>query len=305
MVLDNADDAKLLTEGDTALARFVSKYRGGHVIVSTRDRYVAQVLTGKADGLTVTALSPQDAKKLFRSRLPDDIELDEAIELQILEILEHLPLCITPAAAYIDRTKISLREYLRELTESETSLLEVLDGDHVDLRRDYDSPKSVLRAWKISFENIRGNYAQAGRLLSVMAFLDRQYLSRDLLQGLVESRHQLNAALGILQGFCLIVAESSKDSFKMHRLVQLATRFWLFNKKSDYETLALRLVAAKLNQAGHDDKTTWRLLIPHAKVIEKYEFQDKDSNLLLAKLKYNIASYDLNAGHYDIAAGSC
>ncbi|MCJ1386506.1 hypothetical protein MMC17_009632 [Xylographa soralifera] len=305
LVLDNADDARLLTEGDTALARFVSKYRGGYVIISTRDRYVAQVLMGKADALTVTTLSPEDAKKLFRSRLPDDMDFDEDIERQILENLEHLPLCITQAAAYIDCTKISLHEYLRELTESERSLLEVLDGDHVDLRRDYDSPNSVLRAWKISFEKIRGNYAQAGQLLSVMAFLDRQYISRDLLQGLVESRHQLNAALGILQGFCLVVAESSNDSFKMHRLVQLATGFWLLSKKTDYETLALKLVTAKFDQTGHDNQTMWRLLIPHAKVIETYEFQDKDSNLLLAKLQYNIASHDLHAGHYDIAAKSC
>ncbi|MCJ1401563.1 hypothetical protein MMC11_004779 [Xylographa trunciseda] len=295
LVLDNADDARLLIEGDTALARFVSRYRGGYVVVSTRDRYVAQVLMGKADSLTVTTLSLEDAKKLFRSRLPDDMDFDEDIKRQILENLEHLPLCITQAAAYIDCTKI----------KSERSLLEALDGDHVDLRRDYDSPNSVLRAWKISFEKIRGNYAQAGQLLSVMAFLDRQYISRDLLQGLVESRHQLNAALGILQGFCLVVAESSNDSFKMHRLVQLATRFWLLSKKTDYETLALKLVTAKFDQTGHDNKTTWRLLIPHAKVIETYEFQDKDSNLLLAKLLYNIASHDLHAGHYDIAAKSC
>ena len=168
-----------------------------------------------------------------------------------------------------------------------------------------DSLNSVLRAWRISFEKIRGNYAQAAQLLSVMAFLDRQYISRDLLQDLVESRHQLNAALGILQGFCLIVAESSKDSFKMHQFVQLATRFWLFNKKSEYETLALKLVAANLEQAGHDDKTTWRLLIPHAKVIETYKFQDKASKLLLASLQHNIASHDLQAGHYDVAAKSC
>ena len=168
-----------------------------------------------------------------------------------------------------------------------------------------DSPTSVLRAWAPSFEKIRGNYAQAAQLLFVMAFLDRQSISRDLLQDLVESRQQFDTALGILQGFCLIVAESSKDSFKMHRFVQLATRFWLFSKRTDYETLALKLVAAKLDQAQHDDKTMWRLLIPHAKVIESYGFQDNENNLLLASLQHNIASHDLQAGHYDLAAESC
>ena len=66
---------------------------------------------------------------------------------------------------------------------------------------DNDSLNSMLRAWKLSFVEIRGTYAEAAQLLSVMAFLDRQCMSRDLLQDLVESRHQLNAALGISKAF--------------------------------------------------------------------------------------------------------
>ena len=216
LILDNADDIELLTVGQNALAKLVPKLRGGSVIITTRDRSVAQIFTGTVhDSITVDRLSPQNALTLFRSKLPGDLKQNEAVELQILEILEHLPLCITQAAAYIDLNNISLQEYLLELTESETSLIELLDEDHIDLRRGFDSPNSVLRAWKLSFERIRGRYKQAGKLLSVMAFLDRQRISRDLLQGVVESRHQLNLALGTLQGYCLITAESSRDAFKI------------------------------------------------------------------------------------------
>ena len=305
LVLDNADDVELFSEGDNALARVIPTYRGD-VIVTTRDRHVAQAFTGTARGsLTIDRLSSKDSSTLFRSKLPNDVKIDEVVEMQILEILEHLPLCITQAAAYIDRSDVSLPEYLLELTESESSLLEVLDEDHIDLRRGFDSPNSVLRAWKLSFEKINGRYAQAGELLSVMAFLDRQCISRDLLQDLFESRHQLNKALGTLQGFCLIVAESSGDSFRMHRLVQLATRFWLFSKKTDYEALAMKLVATSFDRQGIKDERKRRLLIPHAKVVEKYSFQDKDRNLILATLQFRIAFYDLHAGHYDTAAQSC
>ena len=137
-----------------------------------------------------------------------------------------------------------------------------------------------------------------------MAFLDRQNVSRELLQGLAESRHQLNTALGILQGFCLINAESSKEYFRMHRLVQLATRFWLFGKKSDYEALALKLVVANFCQDDGEEHIKQTVLIPHAKVVATYTFSDDDNTLILAKLQHSIAAYDLRAGHYDAAAES-
>ena len=305
LVLDNADDVELLTKGKNALAKWIPAYRNGSVIITTKDRYVAQTLTGRAhDSIMIDRLSSEDALTLFRSKLPGDAKLDEAVELQILEILEYLPLGITQAAAYIDYSNINLCEYLLELTESEAGLLKILDEEHVDHRRGLDSPNSVLRAWKLSFEKIRSNYSQAGQLLSVMAFLDRQNVSRSLLQGLAESRHQLNTALGILQGFSLINAESSKEYFRMHRLVQLATRFWLFGKKADYEALALKLVVANFCNDDCEDHVKQTIMIPQAKVVATYTFPDKDNALILANLQHSIASYDLRAGHYNAAAAS-
>ena len=213
LVLDNADDIDLLTKGKNALAKCIPAYRNGSIIITTKDRHVARILTDRAhETIMIDRLSSKDALTLFRAKLPGDAKLDDAVELQILEILEYLPLGITQAAAYIDYSNISLYEYLLELTESETGLLKILDEEHVDHRRGLDSPNSVLRAWKLSFEKICSKYSQAAQLLSVMAFLDRQNVSRELLQGLAESRHQLNTALGILQGFCLINAESSRST---------------------------------------------------------------------------------------------
>ncbi|KAG7001298.1 hypothetical protein G7Y79_00032g066510 [Physcia stellaris] len=306
LVLDNADDVELLTKGKNALAKCIPTYRNGSIIVTSKDRYVAQTLTGRAhDTIVIERLSCKDALTLFRSRLPGGTKLDDAIELQILDILEYLPSGIAQAAAYIDYSNITLCEYLSELTESEAGLLKSLDEEHVDHRRGSDSPKSVFRGWKLSYEKTRSNYSQAGQLLSVMAFLDRQDVPRDLLQGFAGSRQQLNTALGILQGFRLINAESSKEYFRMHRLVQLATKFWLFGKKADYEALALKLVVANFCPDDSEDHIKQTAMIPHAKAVATYAFPDKDNALLCAKLQHSIASYDLRAGHYDAAAESC
>lgn len=305
MILDNFDDSELLTNEKSQLAELIPKYRGGQVLITTRDSHVAQILTGSSNNcLMIDRLPSGDALTLFRSKLPSKTKLDEATELQILEVLEYLPLCITQAAAYVDRSNVPLSEYLLELTESEKSLLEALSEDQVDMRRGIGSPNSVLRTWKLSFDKICTRYSQAGNLLCVMAFLDRHNIPREMLLGAVESRHQLNLALGTLQGFCLITAESSKNSFKMHRLVQLATRFWLFTDTSDYETLALKLVAVSFGESDKDESHQ-ALFLPHAKAVEKYTFQGREQNLTLANIQYSIAKFELQAGHYDTAAESC
>ena len=126
-----------------------------------------------------------------------------------------------------------------------------------------------------------------------MAFLDRQHISRDRLQGLVESHHQLHLALGTLQGFCLMVTESSRDSFRMHRLVRLATRFWLFGNKIDYEALDLKIVTANFCQKGCEDYNKRMLLVAHTKVRQTYIFPDRENNLSFTKLQYSVISYDL------------
>jgi len=60
------------------------------------------------------------------------------------------------------------------------------DANNTSLLKD---KSSVPRAWNFPFEKTRHRFRQAARLLSVLAFLDRQHISRDLLQGLLESRH--------------------------------------------------------------------------------------------------------------------
>ena len=305
MVLDNADDIEILNRCKGALANCNTAYRHGSVIITTKDRHVAQKLTDRAHNtIMVGRLSPRDALALFRSKLPGDAKLDDTVELRILEILEYLPLGITQAAAYIDYSNISLREYLLELKDSEAGSRKISDEGHIDHHRRLGSPNSILRSWKVSFDKICSGYSQAGQLLSVMAFLDRQNISRYLIQGLAESRHQLDTALEILQRFRLINAGSSKEYFRMHRIVQISTRFWLSRKKTDYEALALKLVVANFCRDDCADRIKQTLLIPHAKIVATYTFPDEENTLALAKLQHSIASYDLGAGHYDAAAES-
>jgi tetratricopeptide (TPR) repeat protein len=311
IVLDNADDADVLTAGQFSLAKLVrdlrpgSMLKFGSMLITTRDRSVAQILGGKAqDSIHVPQLSPENALKLLQRKLPDDMKIDTEIGFRVLSILEYLPLCITQAAAYIDQCEIDLAQYHDELVDSDLSLIHSLEQEWPDLRRGFDTPNSVLKAWKLSFDKIHLRYQQASRLLSVMGFLDRQAIYRDLLMGAVDTPAHLNQALGTLRGFCLIVAETGKDSYRMHRLVQLAIRFWLSHRGTESEELAFKLVARNFCQDS-GDVIRQRGLISHAKVVETYTFSTPDLKLDHAQLQYCMALYAHTSGHYNTAAGYC
>lgn len=96
VVPDNADDIELMKGGKRALATLLPKFRNGFVILTTRDPFVARTVVGSGRSIiTVNSLCNNDAQILLRSKLPDVVTIDEVIELQIVEILECLPLCIT------------------------------------------------------------------------------------------------------------------------------------------------------------------------------------------------------------------
>jgi hypothetical protein len=125
------------------------------VIITTRDAHVGLVLSGGRDPITVYPPTPTDAALLLRTSLAEEPDPDPDTVLQILNILDCLPLAITQACAYINRNKIMTTQYLALLTENDAGLRELLSDDQYDLRRGFDSINSVIRTWKISFDHIQ------------------------------------------------------------------------------------------------------------------------------------------------------
>jgi tetratricopeptide (TPR) repeat protein len=306
LVMDNADDEDCLKQGEFPLARFVSNLSTGSVLVTTRYRGVASLLTGgkASKGILVPQLPPDDALELFRSKLPVLSETDVPIGLRIVAILEYLPLCITQAAAYIDQCETSLQDYHAELEASDASLMQSLKEDYPDARRGFEAPNSILKTWKASFEKIRTRSKQASHLLAIMGFLDRQDINRDLLRNIFDTPAQLNQALGILRGFCLILDGPSQASYRMHRLVQLAIRFWLSEKLIEFEAVAFKLIYDTFCTIT-GDTTRQQRLVPHARLVETYTSLPGTYDLELATLRHCIALHDYDIGQYSAALKHC
>ena len=240
LILDNADDSDVFFDRRTTttlqhsecqrptvpLVMYIPQTSpGGSILITSKNRDAAFRLTDCVENLIdVPYLSKEDATALLCKKLPKDHSSDDE-KLELVELLEYLPLAITQAASYIGvrRTRMTIARYSNLLRKSDRILLD----DMGDLRRDPTIPSSVLLTWHISFDQIKEENCSAAELLAVMSVFDRHGIPQYVLQNEDEDALEFERRLAPLEEFSLITLDDSGQSFQMHRLVQMAIILWL------------------------------------------------------------------------------
>ena len=311
MVIDNADSADMFFGGrskvrsspdgrGTSMARYLPRNSKGSILITTRDKRVGERLTNQTKPIIIDPMTKSEAETLLRSRVSEDEWSDEEAN-DLLKELSYLPLAITQAAAFINENGDSLGEYLNLLRTSDADVSELLSEEIYDMRRDEETANSVIRTWKLSFEQIRREKPRAAEILSLMAIFDRQGVPRMLLRKEGETETTFKLALKTLEAFSLITAESGKDSaFGMHRLVQLSTQNWLQDRGtiSKWQNDAVATLASRYPKVEFE---TWALceqLTPHINAVLAKKFTTEESQLHQARLLDDVSWYERKMGRY-------
>ena len=175
--------------------------------------------------------------------------------------------------------------------------------DLLDHRRHSESQNSVIRTWKVSFDQIRKQKPRAAEILFLMAVLDRQGIPKTILWRDGERGTKFTTALGMLQAFSLIAAKKGGESFEIHRLVQVSTQKWLEHQgeMAKWREEALKVLTVAFPSGDYGIWVTCETLSPHAQAVAQY-IPTSDQNLLQrAKLLHNMSSYDKEKGRYNLA----
>ncbi|KAL2199552.1 hypothetical protein P885DRAFT_66493 [Corynascus similis CBS 632.67] len=242
MVIDNADDTQLFfgrqrrSETDNReenLARYLPECLHGIIIITTRNKQAGSRLTKGKRLIEVGFMDDGETNQLLRAHL-DGISAAPGEFSTLSSRLEHLPLALVQAAAFIQENSIDVRKYLELLDSSDQNLINLLSEEFETEGRDSETPRAVAETWFLSFEQIQWQDVFASELLSLMSFLDRQAIPMDFLCDYskqqqdqeVRGEMQLTKALGILKAFSFVAVEKD-HGLDMHRLVQLVTQKWL------------------------------------------------------------------------------
>jgi tetratricopeptide (TPR) repeat protein len=187
---------------------------------------------------------------------------------ELAAVLGDLPLALEQAAAYLEQTRTSLREYLE--------LFQERAGELLGLGEPADYPHTVATTWTLSLWRLRAEAPAAEDLLAVCGFLAPDDIPRSLLvehatvlperlQQAVTDRLAYGRMLGALGRYGLVTV--TKDSLAVHRLVQAVIREGVNQQaKRQWARAAVRLVLAAFPDDSHDVRGWPRCarLLPHA-----------------------------------------
>lgn len=185
MVIDNADDMELffqdqLEEGslktntagrrtDYGLARYLPECKHGSVIITTRNKKAGSRLARGKLPIEVGNMNDNEAHSLLYAILEDEgISADKTSLLS--SRLEHLPLALVQAAAFIQENAIPLSEYIQLLDESDSAFVDCLSEPFETVGRDSKIPHAVTATWIISFNQIQRRNPLESDILSFISF---------------------------------------------------------------------------------------------------------------------------------------
>lgn len=320
MIVDSADDASVFFDNTPAsdasreqtlatkkspLSSALPPSSTGSLLVTSRSREVVCMLTGSEHSVVeVGPMDDQDAFALLKKKFISTFKSGEATSL--IRALDNMPLALTQAAAYINRTpRMSIARYLKAINDNRAH---VLREDKVDVRRDIQASNSIMTTWQLSFDYIRKRSPTAARLLSLMSFFDRQEIPRSLLQSryAAEREHGLSDFeddMYMLTSFSLIKSNADKTAFEMHGLVQYATREWLEQRGElmYWKESIVTLMDAHYPVGHHENLPACKALFPHAQAAIDNIPQHEDALEAWASLCFKMAWYIADRGDLDKA----
>ena len=220
LILDNVDTR----ESAKAVEELIPKIPGGQLIITSRLTEWSGAV--HCSPLDVISLSNATAFILDRTKDRRPLPNDQALTEKLAQHLGCLPLALEQAAAYINRRRRSLEEYLEELNKNINRVLEWYDD------RIMGYPSSIATTWLTTLSCL-GVTEKA--LLRAIAFLATDPIPVAMFKGntnkiaeLVklwceetdEEQRQIDPEEAIAELAAFSLVTWSKDSFTIHRMLQ-------------------------------------------------------------------------------------
>lgn len=312
MVVDNADDYEVLlskTNSDskpTQLSDYLPRSDRGAILFTTRSRKVAAALT-PSSVLRLDDMSQAEARQLLTQQTSEQTLCSNKTAIdELLETLAYLPLAIVQAAAFMSTNDVSVSDYLVLLRDTDARG-ELFNEKFTDHSRYMELDSTIAKTWHISFDQIRKQDPLAAEYLSFMACIDRINIPQSLLPPGASMVQQMKA-LGTLTGYAFITERSQTAQasgrirfFDMHRLVHMASAFWLdaYGERAVWVDAAVARLEELVPYGGYEFKHVWTTYLPHAThVVGKHNIVDEIAG---ARLLDRVGRCQRDLGRYSTA----
>jgi tetratricopeptide (TPR) repeat protein len=241
------------------------------------------------------------ARKMLDNYLSMVLSESEQSEAELLlNELWFVPLAIVQAAAYINTTGTTLREYRTLLTRQNGRALE----HSSDLPQDNSGGCSlndpIAATLLVSIEQIHLSNALASEYLCLAACVSEKDIPLDLFPApLARERED---AIKVLSKYKLVIRRPAESALELHQLVHHALRDWL--EKQDLLSLWTQRATARVWHVfparSHNKRSKWRRLLQHVQFVLSHSHDEGVIGPRL-KLAWGTALALYEDGRYDEA----
>ncbi|KAK1975271.1 kinesin light chain [Colletotrichum cereale] len=344
LIVDNADNLGIFGVGkrttstqaaadETCLDDYIPRSPVGTVVWTSRDEQIVGSLVGARRGVSVGRMTVDEATALFDASRNETVSLDEKDAVsELLVQLDHLPLAVSQAAAYIRRRPTPVAEYLPRLKEGKKRWRVLKKSEH-DRHRRRAVPNSILETWTISMEHIRQEDDTAYRILLTLAYVHNQNIPDSLVRaaarrGVEDGMQNLSItrssaqsdeesddddeavaiAVARLREFSFLSKrkdQSAGQTYDMHKLVQDAARYSLSQaarrqEAAQYSKAALLLVLGLFPPRLRETWEESEMWLPHALQISEWaEVCKAGANEEIANLLDDVSNYLFDRGRWN------
>lgn len=291
LIFDNAEDPKELEPFLPA--------GGGHVLITSRNQTWSHV----AEPLEIDVFHRQESITHLLLHVPDLAPQDADL---VAAALGDLPLAIEQAGAWLEQTGMQAEEYLEQLRTHAPRVLAM--GEVANY------PQSVITAWNLSIDRLRGRSPAAARLLQLCAFFSSGPISMillysdEMINALLPYDESLTEKLVLgrvireMSRLALIKVDQGNNSIQIHRLVQAVIRSQMTEDEQEAACHEIHeiLVGARPRRGETDDPVNWErydIIWPHLEPSRADECtQENTRQLLLDHVRFLWKRGEYDAG---------
>ncbi|KAM0541043.1 hypothetical protein ACHAPJ_013403 [Fusarium lateritium] len=243
MIVDDADDIGLFCDDDK-ISKYLPVCKQGMLLVTTKSQELAIMVTKGQHFFEVDRFTDEEARSLLTAKCKGPL-FQPSNMASLASLLEHVPIALVQAAAFIQENRMPFSLYLALFLEHRRrGLIKLFDEDFETDGKSPESSQIVAETWLLSFLQVKD--ILAGELLSLICVLDCHSIHQSFLDNYTECKHKTTwplqriRAVDILKNFSL-VSVARDNSLTVHQLVQLVTQRWLIqeNKMTSYTRAAL------------------------------------------------------------------
>ncbi|HET8841587.1 MAG TPA: FxSxx-COOH system tetratricopeptide repeat protein, partial [Ktedonobacteraceae bacterium] len=305
LIADNVEDLSLLQT-------LLPSQGQGSLLLTTR-RQALGTLAGPLELPPMTneegvALLLRRARRLeaFTSAPPLSQKLPLALSypveaVELVRVLEGLPLALDQAGAYIEETGCSIAEYLQRYHDQRKQVL-AYRGTHGGTHAN-----SVTTTLLLAVEKIRQKHPGAADLLQLCSFLQPEAISEAMLQAgapylgptlgpMVADPYQFDMALAALRGASLITRYPETQTLALHRLVQAVLQDQMEPAQIlHWGQRVIRMLNAIFSEGGYAQNEQY---VAHALACVRLIEQCDSSLPEASELLFKTGSYLMARGRY-------